>query len=533
MANEWVLLAALSPLAAALFFLVVLRMPASRAMSLSLAITAAASVLVWRVPPRHVLAAAIEGIGIALSILWIVLGAVVLLKVLTESGALSAMRRGFLRISPDVRVQVILIAWLFGAFLEGAAGFGTPAAVTAPLLVLLGVPPIGAVVLALIADSSPVSFGAVGTPVLVGLAQGLGAAAAPPDFLQAVAVQAIAIDVLVGTAMPLVMVVVLTRFFHPVRTWRAGIQLWRFALLAGLSFTLPALGVAALLGPEFPSLVGALAGLAIVVPIARSRRLLPAEPLSLAGTEPGTAAGTGGSMPLARAWAPYLLLTALLVVTRIDELPWKELLQEATIEWNGILGTDIDFSVAPLYLPGTLFLLTALLALPLHRLSLARAGGALRASGAVIAGSALALGAAVPMVRIFIHSGVNEAGLPSMPLTLAAAAAESVGSGWPLLAPFIGAFGAFLSGSATFSNMMFAELQASAAERAAIPEKLVLAAQMLGANAGNMISVLNVVAAAAVVGLLRQEGIIIRYTLAPMLYYCLASGAIALALAAA
>ena len=142
MANEWVLLAALSPLTAALFFLVVLRMPASRAMSLSLAITSAASVLVWRVPPRHVLAAAIEGIGIALSILWIVLGAIVLLKVLAESGALSAMRQGFLRISPDVRVQVILIAWLFGAFLEGAAGFGTPAAITAPLLVMLGVPPI-------------------------------------------------------------------------------------------------------------------------------------------------------------------------------------------------------------------------------------------------------------------------------------------------------------------------------------------------------------------------------------------------------
>lgn len=526
------LLAALAPLAVALVLLVVLRLPAARAMALSLVVTAAGSLFVWRVPPLHVLAAALEGIGIALSILWIVAGAIVLLKVLTESGAVAAMRQGFLRISPDLRVQVILIGWLFGAFLEGAAGFGTPAAITAPLLVTLGVPPIGAVVLALVADSSPVSFGAVGTPVLVGLAQGLGAARGPAELLRAVAVEAVAMDVLVGTAIPLAMVLLLTRFFQPVRSWRAGLALWRFALLAGLSFTLPALAVAALLGPEFPSLLGALAGLAIMVPLARARRLLPGQPLAMAGGQPASADGSAVRLSLARAWTPYLVLAALLVATRVDALPWKQWLQAPTIGWPTILGTGIDFSVAPLYLPGTLFVLVALLTVPLHRLSLPRAGAALRASAPVLAGSALALGSAVPMVRIFIHTGVNGTGLPSMPLILAAAAADAVGSGWPLLAPFIGAFGAFLAGSATFSNLMFAELQATAAERAGLPDEPVLAAQMLGANAGNMISVLNVVAAGAVVGLLRQEGAIIRYTLLPMLAYCLATGAIAWALAA-
>ncbi|MEJ7930209.1 L-lactate permease [Ramlibacter sp. AN1015] len=526
------LLAALAPLAAALVLLVVLRLPAAQAMALSLVMTAAVSLFVWRVPPRHVLAAALEGIGIALSILWIVAGAIVLLKVLTESGALATMRQGFVRISPDLRVQVILIAWLFGAFLEGAAGFGTPAAITAPLLVTLGVAPMGAVVLALIAGSSPVSFGAVGTPVLVGLAQGLGATRASADFLQAIAVQAVAIDVLVGTSVPLAMVLLLTRFFHPARSWRAGMALWRFALVAGLSFTLPALAVAALLGPEFPSLLGALAGLAVVVPLARRRRLLPTRTLAVAGAPPGSPPGSAASLSLARAWTPYLLLAAMLVFTRVDAFPWKAWLQSPTIRWPDILGTGIGFAVAPLYLSGTLFLLVALFTLPLQRVSLARAGAALRASAPVVAGSALALGAAVPMVRIFIHSGVNEAELASMPLTLARAAADAVGPGWPLVAPFVGAFGAFLAGSATFSNMMFAELQASAAQRAGLPEVPVLAAQMLGANAGNMISVLNVVAAAAVVGLLRQEGAIVRHTLAPMICYCLAAGAIAMALAA-
>mgnify|MGYP003670454814 CR=1 FL=1 len=539
------LLAALTPLLAVFGLLVVLRLPAARAMPLSLVVTAGVSIVGWKVPVRQVLAASIEGAVIAASILWIVFGAMLLLKVLTESAAMTAIRSGFTRITPDPRAQVILIAWLFGAFLEGAAGFGTPAAITAPLLVALGFTPMAAVVLALIADSSPVSFGAIGTPVVVGLAQGLqeggdlapavatalgGVAAA--DFLQAVAVQAIAIDLLVGTTIPLIMVVVLTRFFDPRRSWRAGLRAWRFALFAGFAFTVPALGVAVLLGPEFPSLIGALVGLALLIPVARKGLLLPRDGFPQPGSEPAASAPSAAGMPLARAWTPYLLLAALLVATRVHFLPLKEWLQAAAVSWTGILETDIGVSIAPLYLPGAGFVAVALVAIAFFGMDSRQVGTALRDAGRVLAGSALALGAAVPMVRIFIQSGVNGAGLASMPMELAIVAAESVGAAWPLVAPLVGAMGAFLSGSATFSNMMFALLQFGAADRAGISETTVLAAQMLGANAGNMISVVNVVAAAAVVGLLRQEGAIIRFTLWPMLYYSVAAGLLAFALAA-
>ena len=403
-----------------------------------------------------------------------------------------------------------------------------------------------AVVLALIADSSPVSFGAIGTPVLVGLAQGLheGSDLAPAvadvignvpvaDFLQAVAVQAVMIDLFVGTTIPLIMVVVLTRFFHPARSWRNGLRAWRFALFAGLAFTVPAVGVAVLLGPEFPSLIGALLGLALVIPVARKGWLLPRDGVTQGGSE--QASGTPGpsGMPLARAWAPYLLLATLLVATRLDFLPLKGWLQAVTISMPGILGTDIGVSVAPLYLPGTGFAVVAAAAIAFFGMSSGQVGNALRDAGRVLIGSALALGAAVPMVRVFIQSGVNDAGLASMPMELANVAANSVDAAWPLVAPLVGAMGAFLSGSATFSNMMFALLQFSAADRAGFSETTVLAAQMLGANAGNMVSVVNVVAAAAVVGLLRQEGAIIRFTLLPMLYYATVAGLLALAFAAA
>lgn len=537
------ILAALTPLFAVLGLLVILRTPAARAMPLSLAITAGVSIAVWKVPIRQVLAASVEGVVIAASILWIVFGAILLLKILTVGGAMEAIRGGFIRITPDPRAQLILIAWLFGAFLEGAAGFGTPATITAPLLVALGFKPMAAVVLALIADSSPVSFGAIGTPVVVGLGQGLqmggdlppAAAAlgngAMPAFLQETAVQAITIDLLVGTSIPLIMLAVFTRFFEPGRSWRDGLRAWRFALFAGLAFTLPALGVAVLLGPEFPSLIGALVGLAIIVPVARKGLMLPGGVIHCSEGDRAIVATRG--MALARAWTPYLLLGGLLVATRFDFLPLKEWLQSVAISWTGILGTGIGVSVAPFYLPGAMFVAVVLITIPLHRMSARQATVSLREARISLVGSALALGAAVPMVRIFIHSGVNDAGLASMPMELAAVAADIAGPAWPLFAPLVGALGSFLSGSATFSNMMFALLQHGAASRAEVPETVVLAAQMLGANAGNMVSVLNVVAAASVVGLLRQEGTILRFTLGPMPYYCLAAGILALSVALA
>ncbi|MBN1262225.1 MAG: L-lactate permease, partial [Anaerolineae bacterium] len=133
----------------------------------------------------------------------------------------------------------------------------------------------------------------------------------------------------------------------------------------------------------------------------------------------------------------------------------------------------------------------------------------------------------------FINSGVNGAGLESMPLELAMLVASAVGRAWPLAAPFIGALGSFISGSATFSNMMFSLLQFSVAQQVSLAPRVVLALQMLGANAGNMICVANVVAAASVVGLLGQEGRIIRLTLPPMVAYCVAAGLIGLLLALA
>jgi lactate permease len=141
--------------------------------------------------------------------------------------------------------------------------------------------------------------------------------------------------------------------------------------------------------------------------------------------------------------------------------------------------------------------------------------------------SCIALGAAVPMVRIFLHSDVNNAGLPAMPLALAELAAAHLADYWLALAGLVGALGSFIAGSATFSNLMFGSFQQQMAQQADLAQPLVLALQMLGANAGNMICVVNVVAAASVVNLHGREGEIIRYTLWPTLFYCSAAALVA------
>ncbi len=514
--------AATTPVIMVFLLLVIMRLPATRAMPLSLVAMMLVAYGIWQVAPVRIAAAVLEGLFVALSVLWIVFGAIVLLNTLRATGAIDSIRGGFVSISEDRRIQAIIIAWSFGAFLEGASGFGTPAAIAAPLLVALGFPPLAAVTMALIADSSPVSFGAVGTPVLIGVGQGVSDAT--PEFLQQVSVTTISIDLVVATTLPLLMCAMLTRFFGAARSWREGLQAWPFALLAGFGFTVPAWLVARFLGPEFPSILGGLAGLALTTLFARRNWLTPAHPWRFANEVPRAQVKIEAQMPLLRAWMPYILVALLLVLTRVDLLPFRAWLNLWEVHTGDILNTGISNGFRPLYLPGTLFVVVALLAGWLQGGRRRDLGDAWRASLTRMIPTAIALATAVPMVRIFLYSDQNSAGLQSMPLELAALAAGTFTQSWPLAAPFVGALGAFVAGSATFSNMMFSGFQSSVAEQLDLPRHLVIALQVLGSNAGNMISVLNVVAAASVVGLVGKEGQIIRFTVGPMLYYCFAAG---------
>ncbi len=542
-------LAALLPVMAVMFALVVLRWPATRAMPAAYALTAAFALFLWDVAPVHVAAASLRGVIIAASLLWIIFGAILLLQTLSESGAAASIRQGFMNVSRDRRVQLIIVAWMFGAFIEGASGFGTPAAVAGPLLLALGFPALAAVMCTLVIQSTPVTFGAVGTPILVGMAESLNvpdveaalARASIPyaEFIHQIGVFAAIPHAIVGTLIPLVICGMLTRFFGRRRSFRAGLGIWRFAIFAGLCFTVPYVLVAIFLGPEFPSLLGALIGLGLVVPAARKGFLLAGvEPWDFPPRENWEKEWTGTfgggpkpderRMPLARAWMPYVLVAALLVITRLPGLPLKAWLAGVQITWTGILGTHMSQGIQPLYLPGSIFLAVCLATAAMHRMSAAQVRSAWSASARMLAGPAVALVFAVALVRVFIDSGVNASGLQSMPLELAGFAAAAVGRAWPFFAAMIGALGAFVAGSNTVSDLMFSHFQYGVAERIGVSRLVVLGLQALGGAAGNMITVHNVVAASATVGLVGREGLLIRRAICPLLYYVVAAGLLGL-----
>ncbi len=549
----------LLPIATVAVFLVMLRWPASRAMPLTYAVAAALALFVWQVPGLQVAAATINGLVIALTLLYIIFGAILLLNTLRASGAINVIRRGFTDVSRDRRVQVIIVAWLFGSFIEGSAGFGTPAAVAVPLLVGLGFPGMAAVMAGMIIQSTPVSFGAAGTPILVGVNTGLSAdpalvaygmervAGEWTDFLRFVGFRVAVLHAVAGTLVPLILVSFMTRFFGERKSFAEGLQVWKFALFAALSMTIPYIFAGYFLGPEFPALIGSLVGLLFVVLAARRGFLVPKPedawdfgdksrwPAEWTGSiEIKDDASDRAPMSLLRAWTPYVIVALLLLTSRnpFDFLsgvlgPFQAGLQSVSLTWPEILSTSIDMNaVQPLYLPGGLFIATSLITWFIHRIPFAAYRQAWTTSLQVTAAASIALVFTVPMVQVFINTMGGAAGFERMPIVLADGVASLVGGAWPIFAPFIGGIGAAVAGSNTVSNMMFSQFQFGMGERIAADPVWMVALQAVGGAAGNMICVHNVVAASAVVGLLGREGSIIRITLLPFVYYALLPGSV-------
>ncbi len=538
-------LLAILPILSAGTMLVGFRFPARLAMPFVFILTALIGSFAWQMSVSNILASAIQGLFITFNILFIIFAAILLLNTLKHSGAVHVIRQGFSDISSDRRIQLIIICWLFGSFIEGASGFGTPAAIVAPLLVALGFPAMTAVMLGMMVQSTPVTFGAVGTPILIGVQNGLENTAVIGDvsmevFIQQVTIYAAMLHAIVGTLMPTLMVMMMTRFFGANRSWTEGLAILPFAVFGGLAFTVPYFLTGYFLGPAFPSLLGALIGVGLVVLAIKTGFLMPNDhwdfpqreywPSHWLGKLETNEAIPIRSMTVLRAWLPYQLVVILLVLTRLPELGMGDWLKLVKISWNNILGTAISASTTPLYLPAFILLLVSLLTILLHGMSVRKYQHALHESTITLVSAGFVLIFTVPMVRIYINSGINGLDIASMPITLAQWVSVHVGEVWPLFAPVIGALGAFIAGSNTVSNLMFTQFQFSVAESLGITTALIVALQAVGAAAGNMIAIHNVVAASATVGLLGQEGATLRRTLLPLIYYLTALGMLGLIL---
>jgi lactate permease len=525
------------PIVVIFVFMVSFRWPASRAMPLAFITALILAMVVWKTPLNWILASSVDGLAIAVKILFIVFGALLLLFTLRESGAIDAINRGFTNISTDKRVQAIIIAWLFGGFVEGSAGFGTSAALAAPLLLSLGFPALAAVMVALIANVTPVSFGAAGTPILIGIKSSLDI----PSILQTIAdseltyteyIRQVGIwtavqHLIPGLLLPLIMTVMMTRFFGKNRSFREGLAIWPYALFSGLCFVGPYLLVAIFLGPEFPSLVGGLLGLGILIPATRAGFLVPKKSWDFPDRKEWEKNWSGsitmgsrhdlGKVSIMRAWIPYVLIGVLLVLTRIGSLPFGQWIQSSSINYSNLFNTSVGGTIDPLYNPGIIpFILIALLCIPLYGMNRGEVGAAWREAAHRIRNPLIALLFAVPMVRIMMQSGNNPDGIVGMPIAMATGMSRIFQGTWPLVDSFVGALGSFMAGSNTVSNMLFSLFQYSIAEQLGFSTILIVSLQNIGGAMGNMICVHNVIAACATVGLVGVEGLLIRRNLVPM-----------------
>ena len=560
--------------------LVGLLWPAARVMPIAWLVSCAVGFFVWGMPPAWLLAATIEGVITAVQILFIVFAALVLLYTMLRSGAFDTLNRNFAEISEDRRVQVVLVAFFLATFIEGAAGFGTPAAVVAPLLLGLGFPALAAVVVALVGHVIAVTYGAVGTPILVGISEPMSSVSGiratieangmtTTEFAVEVAKWAATYHVLVGVVMPFIAVLMLVHFFGGgERSLRPAWEVAPLCLVSGVAFAIP-YWLAARVSAAFPALLGSMLGAAVVIAALRAGYFEPEThwefppesewPDHWVGTiRPADARGVVPKectiSPL-RAWTPYVLLIVSLVVTR-SVAPISRFLQGETVrplgvevslrfgtittdvgeftlglfgfEWTSILGTGIGNGVEVAYLPGTWLLVSAVIAIPLFGTSRGQVAEAWREASLNLRSPLVALAFVLAMAHVMLQSGAHAVGLDSMIVVLATATADAVGPAYPFVAALVGALGAALMGSNTVSNITFGTFQFVAAESVGVPRTLTVGAQAVGGAIGNLIAIHNVVAALATVGLVGQEGRVMRLNLLPLLYYSIGVGILAM-----
>ncbi|MFN3514445.1 MAG: L-lactate permease [Phenylobacterium sp.] len=433
-------------------------------------------------PAGALAATGVEALHLSFTVLWIVFPALAIYELQNRTGALAKIRDALSRISTRSRTQVILVAWFFGLFMEGAAGFGAPVALVAPLLVGLGHDPVRAVVLALVGHAAGVAFGALGTPVLT--QAGLLADPAP----------ALAAETAIATCFTGVGLLAALVWLAGPRPPTPGDVAMGAA--AGLCFFLPYIALAFLAGPELPTIGAALIGGGAFALIARQKSA-DAPPLS----------GRELVVPL----APYLIIVGLIGITRLPPGA-SEALRSFEFAWS--LGGPFRGAFQPLYHAGTMlaagFLIGGLLQSKDGRILAAAAAAAARRLGPV----ALALLVMLYLSRVMVHGGL---------IAELAGAALVVGGLWPLLTPLLGAVGSFVTGSATASNILLTPFQVGAAEALDLPVTSMAAGQGAGAAAGNMTCPHNIIAGAATVGCRNRDAEILRMT-APVCLLALAMG---------
>ena len=539
------------PIAVAFVLLAGLRWSAARAMGVGWLLAGGIGLTYWRMEIDWLIASAVYGAFQAVDIILIVFGAILLMNYLEGSGAIATIRWYFGQIEEDRRIQVLLIGLGFMTIIEGAAGFGTPGALAAPLFIGLGFPPLAAAVFGLYFNAPNPPFGAAGTPVIGGtgavIEPALSGSMSVAEFLSMVSAWSGVVTGLTYVFWGLLGVFFLTYWFGDADGGRSvggavrdTLPIAPFALLLGAVTGGTQLAIAWVVGPALPDIAAGFLVLGTGLLLANNDVLVPDREWDFPSDSRWSDAWLGGldldeisrdqpkkEMSVLLAWTPYLLVAVALLVTRwpdltvagTEVLAW---IQGFSVSVDSILGTELGYTLQYLYLPGTMpFIPIAVLTGLLHKMDLDEMGAAWRRSVEQVAPAALTLIIAVSMTQVMIQSQTNTADLLGMMEALSRALAIGAGGLLPLISPWIGAIGSFMTGSNTSSNILFSVLQYNAAETVELSRTVVVSLQNVGGGLGNMVSVLNVAAICGVVGITGREGDLLRKAIVPMALFAL------------
>ncbi|WP_135822176.1 L-lactate permease [Halostella litorea] len=540
------------PIGVAFVLLAGLRWSAARAMGVGWLLATAIGLTYWSMEPDWLVASAVYGALQAVDIILIVFGAILLMNYLEGSGAIATIRWYFGQIEEDRRIQVLLIGLGFMTIIEGAAGFGTPGALAAPLFIGLGFPPLAAAVFGLYFNAPNPPFGAAGTPVIGGtgavIEPALSGSMSVGEFLSMVSAWSGIVTGLTYVFWGLLGVFFMTYWFGDGDrsvggAVRSTLPIAPFALLLGAVTGGTQLVIAWFVGPALPDIAAGFVVLAVGLLLANNDVLVPEREWDFPDESTWSDTWLGGldpdevsrdepqkEMSVLMAWTPYLLVALALLVTRWPDLTVAgvavlDWIQSFSVSLDSILGTELGYTLQYLYLPGTMpFIPIAILTGFLHRMDTSEMGAAWRRSIQQVAPAALTLVIAVSMTQIMIQSQTNTADLLGMMEALSRALARGAGGLLPLASPWIGAIGSFMTGSNTSSNILFSVLQYNAAETVGLSRVVVVSLQNVGGGLGNMVSVLNVAAICGVVGITGNEGDLLRKAVVPMAVYAVFAG---------
>ncbi|MFI5592892.1 L-lactate permease [Amycolatopsis sp. NPDC051758] len=495
-------LVAVLPLATVLVLLGAVRMRAHHAALIGLLVALVVGIAAFGMPIVQAVSGALSGAAFGLwPIMWIVVNALWIYRLTVRTGHFDVLRRSFGRISDDPRIQALIIAFCFGALMEALAGFGAPVAISAVMLVAVGFHPVKAAVVALVANTAPVAFGAMGTPVVT-LAQVTGL---PLEQVSSI----------VGRQTPLLALVVPLLLVIIVDGKRGLKDTWLPALVCGVAFGLVQFLASNYVSPQLADIGAALAGAAALVALPQTRRPVP-EAVRIGGSTGGTA--TAEAPPedsrndVVKAYLPYLMIIVIFSVAVLP--PVKKLLDKATwkFHWPGLNvaapnGKPVSgntFSLPFLNTGGTLVLLAGIITTALLAVSASGAVSEWLATVKELRFAILTVTGVLALAYV-----MNLSGQTSTIGTFIAAA----GAGLAFLSPVLGWFGVAVSGSDTSANALFGALQVTAANKTGLPADLLAAANSSGGVLGKMVSPQNLTIACVAANLPGEEGKLLRKVL--------------------